>query len=139
MFQIRERFAHLLSLATFFFLFSFCFTDPFIMEIATILQICFVLFLVWFFIIPHRHNGRELVGKGSLLIDVRTPQEFASGHISGAINIPVSDVSNRISEFGDKSKPVVIYCQSGTRSAMAALVLRWNGYTVVDVGSQSRY
>lgn len=58
---------------------------------------------------------------GYLLLDVREPDEFASGHIAGAINIPVGQVSQKIrSVCGDKAKDIYVYCQSGKRSRMAA-------------------
>lgn len=58
---------------------------------------------------------------GYLLLDVREPDEFASGHIAGAINIPVGQVSQKIrSVCGDKAQDIYVYCQSGKRSRMAA-------------------
>ena len=45
-------------------------------------------------------NGRELVERGALLLDVRTPGEYASGHVDGATNIPVADLSTRRAEHG---------------------------------------
>jgi len=69
-----------------------------------------------------------------LLIDVRTPEEFASGHIAGAVNIPVDALSGRLSEV-PTDQPVVIYCRSGNRSATAAQILHRAGYpTVYDLG-----
>ena len=61
------------------------------------------------------------------LIDVRTPEEFASGHIEGAVNIPVDSLTQRMSEVS-KDKPIVVYCRSGNRSAQAALVLEMLGF-----------
>lgn len=69
-----------------------------------------------------------------LLIDVRTPAEFATGHIPGAINIPVDELANRLSEVPD-SQPVVVYCRSGNRSAQAGRTLAQAGYTdIYDLG-----
>lgn len=69
-----------------------------------------------------------------LLIDVRTPSEFASGYIDGAINIPVDQIANRLSEI-PSDIPIVVYCQSGNRSATAARTLVENGYEqVYDMG-----
>ena len=70
------------------------------------------------------HIGKEKVKNGALLVDVRTPQEFAKGHVSGAINIPYDQVANRIAELGDNnSREVVFYCQSGGRSGLATSTL----------------
>lgn len=80
-------------------------------------------------------EARRLVEQGARLIDVRTPAEFSAGHIDGATNIPVDQLSGRLSALGDKSQPVVVYCRSGARSARAASMLRNAGYTnVYDLG-----
>ncbi len=79
-------------------------------------------------------RARELVEAGASLVDVRTPGEFASGHPEAAVNIPVNQVGARLSEI-DRSRPVVVYCQSGRRSAAAAEVLAAAGYQVHDMGA----
>lgn len=85
-------------------------------------------------------RARELVGAGARLIDVRTPSEFANGHLPGAINIPVSELAGRASELGDKSKPVVLYCRSGARSARAKKSLEDAGFAKVsDLGPKSAW
>jgi rhodanese-related sulfurtransferase len=69
-----------------------------------------------------------------LLVDVRTPEEFSSGHIKGAVNIPVQELSQRLDEVAIE-KPVVLYCRSGNRSAQAATILDQAGYSgVYDLG-----
>ena len=66
------------------------------------------------------------VAKGALMVDVRTPEEFASGSVKGAINIPLNEVEIRINEF--KGKPaVVVFCRSGNRSGQAKEILENNG------------
>ena len=62
------------------------------------------------------------------VLDVRTPEEFAAGHIPGAVNIPHDQVAARLMDV-PKDKDVVIYCRSGRRSAIAAEALAANGYT----------
>jgi phage shock protein E len=74
----------------------------------------------------------------ALVVDVRTPGEFASGHHPRAINIPVDQVESRIAEFGDKKKPVVVYCASGVRSSRAKQTLEAAGYTSVTNGGGFR-
>lgn len=77
--------------------------------------------------------------KGATLLDVRTPGEFASGHISGAVNIPLSDLSGRISELR-ADRAIVVYCRTGRRSAIAAKLLRERGVgTVTDLGAISNW
>ena len=95
----------------------------------------------WFSRAPANKNekARELVASGALLLDVRTPGEFAGGHIEGALNIPVQELGTRVSEVGPTSRPVVVYCRSGGRSCAAAGILSQAGYEVVDVGGMSGY
>jgi rhodanese-related sulfurtransferase len=61
------------------------------------------------------------------LIDVREPDEFASGHILGARNIPLSQLRMRMKELR-KDQPIYLYCQNGLRSGRAAQLLYRKGY-----------
>lgn len=79
-------------------------------------------------------DAREKIAEGATLIDVRSPGEFASGHIDGARNIPVGALGGRMGEI-DQDEEVVVYCASGMRSASAAKSLRSAGFTVHDLGS----
>ena len=77
----------------------------------------------------------ELKRKGALLIDVRSATEVASGNAPGTLNIPLQELGSRLAEI-PKSTPVVLCCASGTRSGMAKLVLKKNGYQqVYNVGT----
>jgi phage shock protein E len=69
---------------------------------------------------------------GAVLLDVRTPAEFAGGHVRGAVNIPLSELDARVAEI--EAERVVVYCQSGGRSGRAAESLRARGKEVLDVG-----
>lgn len=83
-------------------------------------------------------KARQMVSAGAALIDVRTPAEYAAGHIEGSRNIPVQEFAQRISEVGPKETPVVLYCKSGTRSEMAAQMLRQAGWReVFNLGGMS--
>lgn len=86
-------------------------------------------------------KARELVGAGALLLDVRTPSEFAGGHLQGALNIPVSELGARVGELGqDRARPIVVYCASGMRSASAKTTLRGLGFVDVhDLGAMGRW
>jgi rhodanese-related sulfurtransferase len=69
---------------------------------------------------------------GALILDVRSSQEFGGGHLKGAKLIPVSELSGRMSEVEKfKDKPVLVYCHAGTRSAMAAQILKKAGFLKV--------
>jgi len=83
-------------------------------------------------------RAHELVEAGATLLDVRTTGEFASGHIDGAINIPLSSLASRVSEI-PSDQPVVVYCLSGGRSASAASELTSRGYEVHDLGAMSSW
>lgn len=73
-----------------------------------------------------------LTEKPGQLIDVRTPQEFASGSIEGAENIDFysADFSEQLDKL-DKTKPVYVYCKSGGRSGQAKAMLTEKGFTTV--------
>jgi NADPH-dependent 2,4-dienoyl-CoA reductase/sulfur reductase-like enzyme/peroxiredoxin family protein/rhodanese-related sulfurtransferase/TusA-related sulfurtransferase len=72
---------------------------------------------------------RELVQQKNevMLIDTRTPEEFSFGSIPGAINIPLDDLRDRMSEV-PTSKPVVLFCAVGLRGYLAQRILMGNGY-----------
>ncbi|MBE5766366.1 MAG: rhodanese-like domain-containing protein [Clostridiales bacterium] len=71
-----------------------------------------------------------------LILDVRTPEEFASGHIPGAVNLPNEDIgTEEILSLSDKDKLILVYCRSGNRSKQAAQKLVNLGYTnIVEFG-----
>lgn len=82
-------------------------------------------------------EARRRVEAGALLLDVRTPEEFAQGHLPGALNIPVDALEARLGEVPPE-REVVVYCRSGRRSARAADVLRTHGHgQVFDLGAMS--
>ncbi|MDO5096657.1 MAG: rhodanese-like domain-containing protein [Peptostreptococcaceae bacterium] len=64
-----------------------------------------------------------------LLVDVRQPEEFASGHIDSAINIPLGEVESQLETFeAFKDKKIILYCNTGNRSGQAAQLLVNNGF-----------
>ena len=76
----------------------------------------------------------ELVKKGAVILDVRSKSEFASGHIKGAVNIPVDVLKNSLPQLKDKNKTIITCCASGMRSASAKSILKAHGYTDVHNG-----
>lgn len=77
----------------------------------------------------------NLIEQGALVVDVRTPGEFHSGHLPMAKLIPVNQVSSRIAEFGsNKDRAIVVYCRSGSRSGKAESILKAAGFTNVHNG-----
>ncbi len=84
-------------------------------------------------------KAKELIANGAVLVDVRTSGEFGSGHIKGAKSLPLDSLS-RITKKISKDKDVIVYCQSGSRSARAAGELKSMGYTKVhDLGGIGRW
>jgi phage shock protein E len=70
-------------------------------------------------------KDRDLV-----VLDVRTPEEFAAGHVPGAVNVPHDQVGARLGELGKfRDKDVVVYCRSGRRAELALSVLEQAGFT----------
>lgn len=77
----------------------------------------------------------QQINQGALLVDVRTPGEFKTGHLPGAKLIPVDQLPSRLDEFGDeKDRAIVVYCKSGIRSDRAKDLLEENGFTNVTNG-----
>ncbi|OGX61056.1 MAG: sulfurtransferase [Paenibacillus sp. RIFOXYA1_FULL_44_5] len=63
-----------------------------------------------------------------LVVDVREPQEYQTGYIPGAKNVPLSQLSQRLDQL-PKENQLYLYCRSGSRSKQAARILSKNGYT----------
>jgi phage shock protein E len=61
------------------------------------------------------------------IIDVRTPQEYARGHVPGALNIPFEEMPVRIKEVSDMPRPIITYCRSGNQSSAAISYLKEQG------------
>ena len=74
---------------------------------------------------------KHLVENGAIIIDVRTPQEFASGNIPGSMNIPLQSLDNRCAQFVDKQANYIVCCASGMRSSSAKSILQSKGFTHV--------
>lgn len=78
------------------------------------------------------------IDNGSLLVDVRTPEEFESSHISGAVNLPLADIQAGTLPNSEKSQKLYIYCKSGNRSSQAEKLLEDSGYTnIVNLGAMT--
>ena len=86
-------------------------------------------------------NTVQLLKEGkALVVDVRTPGEYSSGHVKGSINIPLNEVARRADEIKAHNKPVVLCCASGIRSMQATGILTelgvaqcYNGGSWLDV------
>ena len=77
----------------------------------------------------------ELLARGAILIDVRSPAEYAGAHAPGSVNMPLNNLTERLTEL-PSSVPLVLACASGTRSAMAARQLQKMGFKeIYNIGS----
>ena len=77
---------------------------------------------------------------GAVLLDVRTPEEYAGGHVAGSRNLPLQMITRVEDEIPEKDTPVFVYCQSGGRSRRAAAFLEKVGYNrVKNIGGLAGY
>ena len=77
-------------------------------------------------------NGQGLAAESSLWIDVRSPEEFAAGHLPAAINLPYQQVAARIGQIEtNKARDIHLYCGIGVRAQAAKFMLEAQGYTHV--------
>lgn len=80
--------------------------------------------------------------QGALVLDVRTPEEYATGHVPGAVNVPHDELASRIGEIeARRGAPVVVYCEKGPRASKATAALAGAGFSSVRslAGHMSAY
>ena len=76
------------------------------------------------------------IANNGQLIDVRTSEEYAAGHIDGSINLSLQDIQAGKYPTAAKDKPIYIYCRSGNRSGQAKTLLKSSGYkNITDLGA----
>lgn len=76
---------------------------------------------------------KSVIAQGAMLVDVRNPDEYKSGHVKGSVNIPLNQISQKIDKFKNKNT-IIVFCRSGARSKMAQSILKSNGITNVING-----
>lgn len=74
-----------------------------------------------------------LLASGAKLVDVREPDEYASGHVPGAVSVPLSQVPDRVDECASSGETTYLICRSGARSANACEFLSDRGIDVANV------
>ncbi len=77
----------------------------------------------------------EALENGAVIVDVRTPGEYSSGHVKGSKNIPLQNINGSIDRLRKLNKPVVLCCASGMRSGQATSVLKQHGVEAYNAGS----
>ena len=81
-----------------------------------------------------------LATPGAILLDVRTPAEYAAGHIPKSRNLPLDCIGDMAKDYPDQSCAYFLYCQSGMRSQQAAAALRNMGYEhITNIGGIAAY
>ncbi len=78
---------------------------------------------------------KQLMANGAVVVDVRTPEEYRSGHLSGAINIPLDRLQGQLTTLKKRNAPVITVCRSGARSQVAVEVLEKNGIEAYNGGA----
>lgn len=79
------------------------------------------------------HDLESVLVSGARLIDVREPDEYSSGHVPGAISVPLGQVPDRVEECCETGRTTYMICRSGARSANACEFLADKGFDVVNV------
>ncbi len=79
-------------------------------------------------------DWKELIGRGAIIIDVRSKGEYAGGHLKNSVNIPLDQLGSNLNKIKSKDHPVITCCASGMRSASAKSLLKSKGYTQVYNG-----
>jgi len=81
---------------------------------------------------------KDFLVRKAVVLDVRSSQEFNSGHVNGAQNIPLNKVEQKIEKIKKLNKPVITCCASGIRSASASNILKQHGIEVINGGSWTK-
>ena len=81
---------------------------------------------------------KKALENGAKIIDVRSPGEYAGGHVKGSLNIPLDTIPKNIEKIKGFQKPVVLCCASGMRSGQATDILKKNGIAEVYNGGSLR-
>ena len=104
------------------------------MDITSII----IISIIVIFILLRFRNSKKIndyIKNGSLVIDVRSPNEYDSGHFPKSINIPLDILSSNISMLNEENKIIVVVCASGMRSASACSILKKNNISCINGGS----
>ena len=80
-------------------------------------------------------NYKELTEKRAVIVDVRTVEEFKTGHIKNSINVPLDTISTRLPMIKKIDKPVIVVCRSGLRSGVAVDILKNSGIEAYNGGA----
>ena len=77
---------------------------------------------------------KAVIENGATILDVRSPQEFAGGHVAGSINIPVSQIDREMNRIKNFNNPIITCCATGVRSGTAKNKLKAQGLEAYNGG-----
>jgi phage shock protein E len=77
---------------------------------------------------------KDLMSNGAIVVDVRTPGEYKTGHVPGSRNIPLDTMRKKVADLKKLNKPVITVCRSGSRSGVAKGMLKSAGIEVYNGG-----
>ena len=86
-------------------------------------------------LLKRKKDFAKLLKDGAVIIDVRSKEEYVSGHIHGSLNIPLDTIKNEIDALKKLNKPVITVCRSGNRSSLAKSILSSEGIEVYNGGA----
>jgi rhodanese-related sulfurtransferase len=111
--------------------------DP---AVIAVIGFFIVLFVIKRASLSSKSEVFEALKRSHMIIDVRTPNEFASGNVKGSVNIPLGIISDADGQLPkDKNETIFVYCLSGARSGSARGILMKKGYTnVLNLGGYAR-
>ncbi len=75
-----------------------------------------------------------LIVAGAKIVDVRSPQEYKTGHVKGSVNIPLDRIRNEVASLKKAGKPIILCCASGMRSGNATSILEGEGLEAYNGG-----
>lgn len=81
---------------------------------------------------------RKLIDRDAVIVDVRTPAEFKQGHATGAVNIPLAEINNRLDQIQSYQAPIITCCATGRRSGIARRQLKAQGLEAYNGGPWQR-
>ena len=108
------------------------------MSYLIVILICLTLL----FIVRKRYfdttDYKSMLDKGAVIIDVRSEEEFLTGHVDNSLNIPLADLPSHFNKLKDKHQLIILCCKSGMRTRAAEILMSSKGYeNVVNGGNWS--
>ena len=109
------------------------------MEVGIIVLIVLVVFAVFKTLTPTSTTTYSIDFDRAIIIDVRSPQEFAGGHVKDAINLPIDTITeDAVLNLANKDQPIVLYCHSGGRASIVGnRMTEWGFSDVHNLKTQS--